>query len=70
MRVLYHQPELVLLDEFTSSVDQETELLMYELLGRIECTYMSIAHRDTVRRFHQIELKFLDSSKYEINDLL
>nr|APD26523.1 ATP-binding cassette transporter subfamily D member 4 protein [Brachionus koreanus] len=44
LRVLYHKPKFALLDEFTSSVDQETEALMYEYL---KCSFMSIAHRDT-----------------------
>nr|UOU03347.1 ATP-binding cassette subfamily D4 [Brachionus rubens] len=69
LRVLYHKPKYALLDEFTSSVDQETEALMYDYLNRIECTFMSIAHRDTVRKFHQIELKFLNDSNYEILSL-
>ncbi|CAF0708958.1 unnamed protein product [Brachionus calyciflorus] len=70
LRVLYHKPKFALLDEFTSSVDQETEALMYEYLNKIECTFMSIAHRDTVRKFHQIELKFLNDSNYEIKSLV
>nr|QNH67894.1 ATP-binding cassette transporter subfamily D member 4 [Brachionus rotundiformis] len=56
LRVLYHRPKFALLDEFTSSVDQETEALMYEYLSKIECSFMSIAHRDTAKKFHQIEL--------------
>lgn len=68
--MLYHKPKFALLDEFTSSVDQEIEALMYEYLNKIECTYMSIAHRDTVRKYHQVELKFLNESNYEINNLI
>nr|QUF59460.1 ATP-binding cassette transporter Abcd4 [Brachionus angularis] len=66
LRLLFHKPKYALLDEFTSSVDQETETLMYEFLQKINCTFISIAHRDTVRRFHQKELKFLNDSNYEI----
>lgn len=58
LRLLYHEPEYALLDEFTSSVDQTTEQLMYERLQRSGCSYMSIAHRDTVRRFHTLEIRF------------
>lgn len=69
LRVLYHRPKFALLDEFTSSVDQETEALMYEYLKKIECSFMSIAHRDTVRKYHQIELKFINDSQFEVVDL-
>jgi ABC-type uncharacterized transport system fused permease/ATPase subunit len=69
LRVLFHCPKFILLDEFTSSVDQETESLMYECLNANKVTYLSIAHRDTVRKYHQIELKFLNDSTYKIIDL-
>nr|QNH67961.1 ATP-binding cassette transporter subfamily D member 4 [Brachionus plicatilis] len=66
LRVLYHKPKFALLDEFTSSVDQQTEVLMYEYLFKIECSFMSIAHRDTVKKYHQIELKFTNDKNYDI----
>lgn len=69
LRVLYHRPKFALLDEFTSSVDQETEALMYEYLSKIECSFMSIAHRDTVKKYHQIELKFTNDKNYELISL-
>jgi ABC-type uncharacterized transport system fused permease/ATPase subunit len=68
-RVLYHNPKFALLDEFTSSVDQETESLMYETLNEIGITYLSIAHRDTVRKYHNYELKILNSGDYTLNPI-
>ena len=59
---MYHKPKYVLLDEFTSSVDQEMETIMYESLLRQKCTYMSIAHRDTVKKYHNVEYKILSDS--------
>lgn len=70
LRVLYHCPKFILLDEFTSSVDQETESLMYETLSELKITYLSIAHRDTVKKYHQVELKFLNDSTYRISNIL
>jgi len=69
LRVLFHRPKFILLDECTSSVDQETESLMYECLKENHVTYLSIAHRDTVRKYHQIELKILNDSNYKLLDL-
>lgn len=66
LRLLYHQPDYALLDEFTSSVDQSTEQLMYECLRRSGCAYISIAHRDTVRKFHNVEIRLKNDSTYEI----
>lgn len=64
--MLYHKPKFALLDEFTSSVDQETESIMYEFLRKLKITYLSIAHRDTVRKYHHIELKILKNGEYEL----
>ena len=69
LRVLYHNPKYALLDEFTSSVDQETESLMYETLTEIGITYLSIAHRDTVRKFHNYELKILNNGDYTFEQI-
>lgn len=67
--MLYHRPKFILLDEFSASVDQETESLMYEVLRELGVTYLSIAHRDTVKKYHNIELKILNDSSYEIINL-
>jgi ABC-type uncharacterized transport system fused permease/ATPase subunit len=69
LRILYHKPEYVLLDEFTSSVDQEMETVMYECLIKLNCTYISIAHRDTVKKYHNIEMKILNDSTYKVINL-
>ena len=66
MRILFHKPRFALLDEFTSSVDQEVESLMYEYLKKIDCTYISIAHRDTVKKYHHYELKILNDSSWNL----
>jgi ABC-type uncharacterized transport system fused permease/ATPase subunit len=68
-RVLFHHPKFALLDEFTSSVDQETESLMYENLQELGITYLSIAHRDTVRKYHCYELKILNDGNYFLDKI-
>ena len=67
--MLFHRPKFILLDEFTSSVDQETESQMYNTLKEAQITYLSIAHRDTVRKYHHIELKILNDASYQIINL-
>jgi ABC-type uncharacterized transport system fused permease/ATPase subunit len=42
---------------------------MYETLQEMNITYLSIAHRDTVRRYHSIELKILNNGEYELNQI-
>ena len=70
LRIVYQRPAFALLDEFTSSVDQDTEAAMYEWLDRrLDCTYMSIAHRDTVRQFHHRELHMRGDTTYSLTAL-
>ena len=66
LRILYHKPRFALLDEFTSSVDQEVEAMMYEELGKLNITFLSIAHRDTVKKFHDLELRIENGGNYQL----
>lgn len=70
LRVLYHRPDYALLDEFTSSVDQDTEQLMYENLTKHNINYISIAHRDTVKKYHDLELRLKNDSTFEFIQLI
>jgi len=69
LRIIFHRPKFVLLDECTSSVDQETEALMYQSLVEIQTTFLSIAHRDTVRKYHNIEIKINYDSTCDVVNL-
>jgi ABC-type uncharacterized transport system fused permease/ATPase subunit len=42
---------------------------MYETLKEAQITYLSIAHRDTVRKYHHKELKILNDASYQIINL-
>ena len=51
-RALYHDPQVLIMDEATSSLDNQTENLVMEALNRLrsERTFIMIAHRlSTVR---------------------
>ncbi|MCK5402292.1 MAG: ATP-binding cassette domain-containing protein, partial [Flavobacteriaceae bacterium] len=47
MRVLYKNPQLLLLDEFTSAMDRKTEQFVLELLNKLkkELSIIFISHR-------------------------
>jgi ABC-type uncharacterized transport system fused permease/ATPase subunit len=51
-RLLYHRPRYAVLDECTSAVSADGEVLLYEALSRARITCLSIAHRPALRRFH------------------
>lgn len=61
VRVFLNRPQLVFLDEASSAMDGETEEALYAALPRElpGVTVVSIAHRETLARFHDVRWKFL-----------
>jgi len=59
-RAILSQPDWVFLDEATASLDPEGESELYRTLRQAlpHCTIVSIAHRDSVARFHEQRLVF------------
>ncbi|CAB4054733.1 ABCD4 [Lepeophtheirus salmonis] len=59
IRVFYHRPQVVLLDESTASLPTNIEAMLYEYLI-ITCpkiTILSVGHRDSLRKYHMKELQ-------------
>jgi putative ATP-binding cassette transporter len=58
-RILTNKPDWVFLDEATSSLDEQTERRLYELLRERlpNATVISIAHRPEVKAFHTRQLR-------------
>lgn len=57
IRVLYHHPKLVILDESTSSVSSEIESLFYDQLKSNDITYITCSHQSSLKKFHQVILE-------------
>ena len=55
-RLLYHQPRFAVLDEATSAINPDEEGRLYEKLAQAGITYISIAHKLELRKFHTVEL--------------
>eukprot|EP01012_Entosiphon_sulcatum_P050228 TRINITY_DN6900_c0_g1_i1.p1 TRINITY_DN6900_c0_g1~~TRINITY_DN6900_c0_g1_i1.p1 ORF type:complete len:670 (+),score=93.49 TRINITY_DN6900_c0_g1_i1:43-2052(+) len=56
-RVFYHKPTYVALDECTSAIDEDTEHKIYSELVHQGIAFLSVAHRSTVKKFHNYLLK-------------
>ena len=54
-RVFLYEPDLLFLDEATSSLDEATEARLYEMLKKRlpNNTLVSVGHRNTLRAFHE-----------------
>eukprot|EP01038_Epipyxis_sp_PR26KG_P014535 gene14535-19517_t len=55
-RILYNRPSVIVLDEATSALDLSTEEAMYGLLEAMNATYVSVGHRPTLLRYHNLKL--------------
>ena len=55
-RLFLQKPSLVFCDEATSAVDEETERILYARLTKMAKSVISVAHRSTLKKFHQLVL--------------
>lgn len=55
-RILITHPPYVILDEATSALDITNERLLYEQLKTLQTTYLSVGHRPTLLKYHELVL--------------
>ncbi|KAF7835865.1 ABC transporter D family member 2, chloroplastic [Senna tora] len=71
-RLLLSTPQLVLLDESTSALDEANEAHLYQKIEAAGITYISIGHRRTLRDYHKKILRIspVDSNNNQLNWLV
>ncbi|KAM1422220.1 hypothetical protein ACFX13_004458 [Malus domestica] len=57
VRLLLSKPQLVLLDESTSALDEANEVHLYQQIEKAGITYISVGHRQTLYDFHKKNLR-------------
>lgn len=65
VRIVLNKPKWLFLDEATSALDEGLEYTIYSLITSElkDSTIISVAHKSSVRHFHQIELKINTEAK-------
>jgi|688.fasta_scaffold68345_1 putative ATP-binding cassette transporter len=65
-RMLLAKPEYVFFDEGTNSLDPENEETIYRLLQQCGTTFISIAHRDSLAKYHKQVLELEGNGKWRL----
>jgi putative ATP-binding cassette transporter len=61
-RFLIAKPKYVILDEATSALDINNEEKLYNFLREMSTTFVSVGHRPTLRKFHQVVINLSGES--------
>ena len=51
-RLIYHKPRYAILDECSSAISTDMERRLYRIVKELNITYITIAHRPTLRAYH------------------
>lgn len=66
-RLLYHKPRFGILDECTSAVSTDVEGLMYARAKELNITLITISHRPSLFKYHDVLLKLTgNEGKWEV----
>ena len=69
VRIMLNKPRLVILDEGTSALDVKNENNVYEIFNNMGINYISVGHREGLKRFHNVLLTLLPNSRYSIDNI-
>lgn len=68
-RLYYQQPVIAFLDECTSAVSAEVEESLYAGCGDLGITLVTVSHRPSSRKYHDLELHLLGNGEYELKPI-
>lgn len=67
-RLLLHRPAFAVLDETTSALDAANEERLYQRLMASGITYLSVGHRDSLRKHHRKLLQLSTDGTWQVTD--
>ncbi len=65
-RILITQPRYTILDEATSALDINNEESLYRHLQQTGTTFISVGHRPTLVKYHQLVLELLEGENWQL----
>ncbi|KAK0138443.1 ATP-binding cassette sub-family D member 4 [Merluccius polli] len=68
-RLFYLQPKYAVLDEATSALTEEAEGQLYRLCKQLGMTLISLGHRSSLEKYHDISLRLCGGGRWELSTL-
>nr|XP_057912833.1 ATP-binding cassette sub-family D member 4 [Doryrhamphus excisus] len=68
-RLFYLQPKYAVLDEATSALTEEAESQLYRICKQLGMTLISVGHRSSLEKHHDIQLKLFGAGHWELRRL-
>ncbi|XP_063075771.1 ATP-binding cassette sub-family D member 4 [Engraulis encrasicolus] len=68
-RLFYLQPRYAVLDEATSALTEEAEGELYCICKQLGMTLISLGHRRSLEKYHDLMLRFVGCGRYELSKL-
>ncbi|CAL8394333.1 unnamed protein product [Arctogadus glacialis] len=68
-RLFYLQPKYAVLDEATSALTEEAEGQLYRLCKQLGMTLISLGHRSSLEKYHDVSLRLCGGGRWELTTL-
>ncbi|TNM94960.1 ATP-binding cassette sub-family D member 4 [Takifugu flavidus] len=68
-RLFYLQPKYAFLDEATSALTEEAEAQLYRTCKQLGMTLISLGHRSSLEKYHDVQLRLCGGARWEITKL-
>ncbi|MGL5874152.1 MAG: ABC transporter ATP-binding protein/permease [Xenococcaceae cyanobacterium] len=68
-RVLITNPPYAILDEATSALDMKNEANLYEHFQETRTTFISVGHRSSLVKYHNLILKLSEGGAWQVQDI-
>ena len=68
-RILITNPTYTILDEATSALDVKNEERLYQHLKETKTTYISVGHRPTLKKYHQMMLQISEDTNWQLQHI-
>uniref|UniRef100_A0A668S6U1 ABC transporter domain-containing protein n=1 Tax=Oreochromis aureus TaxID=47969 RepID=A0A668S6U1_OREAU len=68
-RLFYLQPKYAILDEATSALTEEAEAQLYRTCKQLGMTLVSLGHRSSLEKYHDVQLKLCGEGRWELTKL-